>query len=102
MRAQRIVGEPAARLVWRPGQHWRLAQSRTGAQRPQRASQQTEPTLQVLMPHSWLTGVVGPPSQRAWLQVAPGAAQMPQLALQQTWPTLQVFAPHAALLGEAS
>jgi hypothetical protein len=54
------------------------------------------------MPHSWLTGMVGPPSQRDWLQVAPGAAQMPQLALQQTWPTLQVFAPHAALLGEAS
>lgn len=54
------------------------------------------------MPHCWLTGSVGPPSQRVWLQVAPGAAQTPQLALQQTWPTLHVLAPHVALLGDAS
>jgi hypothetical protein len=29
---------------------------------PHRASQQTEPTLHVLMPHAWLFGMVGPSS----------------------------------------
>ena len=81
------------------GQHFRFAQSRTGAQRPQRASQQTDPTLHVLMPHCWLTGKVGPSSQVARLHGAPGSAQIPQLALQHTWPTLHVLAPHLSLPG---
>jgi hypothetical protein len=70
------------------------------AQTPQLALQHTCPTLQVLIPHGTLTGIVGPPLHATGSHGTPGGLQTPQLSLQQTCPTSQVFLPHGTLTGD--
>lgn len=64
---------------------------------PQLALQQVSPTLQVCMPHDWLSGYVIVAGHGRSSQRSPGRVQVPQLALQQTSPTLQVLMPQLTL-----
>jgi hypothetical protein len=69
-------------------------------QTPQLGLQQTKPTLQVCIPHTWLAGYwISAKQRRCSSQVSPGETQNPQLGLQHRSPTLQVLMPHAALTG---